>query len=104
MGPFSVECDRIDLVDVDALAITIKKTLATYGTTALREMIQNYMALDFSWKVRINHRLVFLAFSSACRFLIPYFLKLLLQICNCSYYLVFFWCIINLELFRICIL
>ncbi|KAL6340179.1 hypothetical protein AAG906_040615 [Vitis piasezkii] len=33
------ECDRINLADVDALAITIKRALATYGIATLREMI-----------------------------------------------------------------
>lgn len=50
MGPFNVECDRIDPADVDAVAITVKRALATYGTAALGEMIQNCMALDLSWK------------------------------------------------------
>ncbi|KAJ9706378.1 hypothetical protein PVL29_001746 [Vitis rotundifolia] len=50
MGPFNVECDTIDPADVDALAITVKRAIVTYGTAALREIIQNCMALDLSWK------------------------------------------------------
>ncbi|KAF6159614.1 hypothetical protein GIB67_034576 [Kingdonia uniflora] len=50
MGSFNVECDEIDPADVTALATTTKKVLATYGTPALAEMIQNCMAQDLSWK------------------------------------------------------
>ncbi|KAJ7945262.1 Starch synthase, chloroplastic/amyloplastic [Quillaja saponaria] len=50
MGAFNVECDAVDPADVDALAITVKRALLTYGTPAMKEMIQNCMAQDFSWK------------------------------------------------------
>ncbi|KAI3974388.1 hypothetical protein MKX01_031057 [Papaver californicum] len=44
MGAFNVE------VNATAIATTTKKALATYGTPALTEMIQNCMAQDLSWK------------------------------------------------------
>ncbi|GAB2300802.1 hypothetical protein Dimus_034836 [Dionaea muscipula] len=50
MGAFSVECDAVDPADVTALATAVKRALATYGTPALKEMIQNCMAQDLSWK------------------------------------------------------
>ncbi|KAK0587492.1 hypothetical protein LWI29_023808 [Acer saccharum] len=50
MGAFNVECEAVDPADVDAIAITVERALATYGTPALKEMIQNCMAQDFSWK------------------------------------------------------
>ncbi|TKY64153.1 Granule-bound starch synthase 1 [Spatholobus suberectus] len=50
MGSFSVECDAVDPVDVDALAKTVKRALAVYGTPAFTEMIKNCMAQDLSWK------------------------------------------------------
>ncbi len=50
MGEFNVVCDRIDPADVEAVARTIERALATYGTAALREIIQNCMAQDLSWK------------------------------------------------------
>ncbi|XVF53188.1 hypothetical protein PTKIN_Ptkin05aG0080300 [Pterospermum kingtungense] len=50
MGAFSVECDEVDPSDVMKVAKTIKRALATYGTQALKEMIQNCMAQDLSWK------------------------------------------------------
>ncbi|XP_027367839.1 granule-bound starch synthase 1, chloroplastic/amyloplastic-like [Abrus precatorius] len=49
-GAFSVECEAVDPADVDKLATTVKRALRTYGTPALKEMIQNCMAQDFSWK------------------------------------------------------
>lgn len=36
-----------------AIETTVKRVLATYGTPALKEIIQNCMAQDLSWKVRI---------------------------------------------------
>lgn len=45
------QCDAVDPVDVDAVGRTVRRALATYGTPALREMIQNCMAQDLSWKV-----------------------------------------------------
>ncbi|XVF22284.1 hypothetical protein REPUB_Repub12eG0159900 [Reevesia pubescens] len=50
IGAFNVECDAVDPVDVSALATTAIKALASYGTLALAEMIQNCMAQDLSWK------------------------------------------------------
>ncbi|OMO79902.1 Glycosyl transferase, family 1 [Corchorus capsularis] len=50
MGAFSVECDAVDPSDVDKVAKGVKRALATYGTPALTEMIQNCMAQDLSWK------------------------------------------------------
>ena len=48
------QCEAVDPADVDAIARTVEKALATYGTPALKEMIQNCMAQDFSWKVSSN--------------------------------------------------
>ncbi|KAK3429564.1 hypothetical protein EUGRSUZ_E01068 [Eucalyptus grandis] len=50
MGGFSLDCDVIDPADVDAVARTVKRALATYGTAAMKEMISNCMAQDLSWK------------------------------------------------------
>ncbi|KAK3007528.1 hypothetical protein RJ639_013236 [Escallonia herrerae] len=50
MGAFNVECDRVDPADVTAIATTVKRALATYGTPVLAEMIQNCMAQELSWK------------------------------------------------------
>ncbi|CAN6578771.1 unnamed protein product [Malus baccata var. baccata] len=50
MGDFNVECDKVDPADVAAIATTVKRAVATYGTPALNEMIQNCMAQDLSWK------------------------------------------------------
>ncbi|XP_022762172.1 granule-bound starch synthase 1, chloroplastic/amyloplastic-like [Durio zibethinus] len=50
MGAFSVDCDAVDPSDVDKVARTVKRALATYGTGALKEMIENCMAQDLSWK------------------------------------------------------
>ncbi|KEH18572.1 putative NDP-glucose--starch glucosyltransferase [Medicago truncatula] len=50
MGSFNVECDAVDPADVDALAKTVTKALAVYGTPAFAEMIKNCMAQDLSWK------------------------------------------------------
>ncbi|THG06363.1 hypothetical protein TEA_016967 [Camellia sinensis var. sinensis] len=50
MGAFDVDCDAVDPADVDAVATTVTRALATYGTPALKEMIQNCMAQDLSWK------------------------------------------------------
>ncbi|XP_022733844.1 granule-bound starch synthase 1, chloroplastic/amyloplastic-like [Durio zibethinus] len=50
MGAFSVECDVVDKSDVDKVATTVKRALATYGNEALKEMIQICMAQDLSWK------------------------------------------------------
>lgn len=48
------QCDRVDLADVAAIAKHVNRAVATYGTPALKEMIQNCMALDLSWKVSIS--------------------------------------------------
>ncbi|XP_028064104.1 granule-bound starch synthase 1, chloroplastic/amyloplastic-like [Camellia sinensis] len=58
MGGFSVECDTVDPADVTAVATTVKRALATYGTPAITEMIKNCMAQDLSWKVRANKNLI----------------------------------------------
>ncbi|KAG6633833.1 granule-bound starch synthase 1, chloroplastic/amyloplastic-like [Carya illinoinensis] len=50
MGAFNVECDAVDPADVNAIAATVKRALATYGSPALKEIIQNCMAQDLSWK------------------------------------------------------
>ncbi|XP_075646786.1 granule-bound starch synthase 1, chloroplastic/amyloplastic-like [Castanea sativa] len=50
MGAFNVECDAVDPADVTAVATNVKRALATFGTPVLKEMIQNCMAQDFSWK------------------------------------------------------
>ncbi|KAA3470121.1 granule-bound starch synthase 1, chloroplastic/amyloplastic-like [Gossypium australe] len=50
MGAFNVECDEVDPSDVIKVVKTVKRALATYETQALKEMIQNCMAQDFSWK------------------------------------------------------
>ncbi|KAA0869749.1 glycosyltransferase, partial [Enterobacter hormaechei] len=50
VGAFSVECEAVDPADVEKLATTVNRALKTYGTQALKEMIQNCMAQDFSWK------------------------------------------------------
>lgn len=54
-----LQCDEVDPSDVIKVVKTVKRALATYGTQALKEMIQNCMAQDFSWKV-----------SSSCRKLV----------------------------------
>ncbi|KAK1420257.1 hypothetical protein QVD17_21701 [Tagetes erecta] len=50
MGAFNVECETVDPVDVTAIATTVKRALAVYGTPAFSEMIQNCMAQELSWK------------------------------------------------------
>jgi len=50
IGSFSVECEAVDPEDVMALATTVTRALASYGTTAMKEMIQNCMAQELSWK------------------------------------------------------
>lgn len=50
MGGFNVDCEAVDPADVAAIATTVKRALATYGTPALIEIIQNCMAQDLSWK------------------------------------------------------
>ncbi|KAI4355306.1 hypothetical protein L6164_004094 [Bauhinia variegata] len=50
MGSFNVECDAVDPADVAALAKTVIRALAVYGTLAFAEMIRNCMAQDLSWK------------------------------------------------------
>jgi len=50
MGAFNVECDKVDPADVAAIATTVKRAVATYGSPALNEMIQNCMTQDLSWK------------------------------------------------------
>ncbi|XP_072061864.1 granule-bound starch synthase 1, chloroplastic/amyloplastic isoform X2 [Arachis hypogaea] len=50
MGPFNVECEAVDPSDVNAIAKTVKRALAVYGTGAFTEIIKNCMAQDLSWK------------------------------------------------------
>ncbi|KAL8192635.1 hypothetical protein R6Q57_027820 [Mikania cordata] len=50
MGAFNVECETVDPVDVTAIATTVTRALAVYGTPAFSEMIQNCMAQELSWK------------------------------------------------------
>ncbi|XP_027337652.1 granule-bound starch synthase 1, chloroplastic/amyloplastic-like [Abrus precatorius] len=50
MGAFNVECDAVDPADVDAIAKTVKRATAVYGTPAFTEMIKNCMDRDLSWK------------------------------------------------------
>ncbi|KAI6706956.1 hypothetical protein NL676_009918 [Syzygium grande] len=50
MGGFNLDCDEVDPADVDSVARTVKRALATCGTAALKEMISNCMAQDLSWK------------------------------------------------------
>ncbi|KAK6935628.1 Glycosyl transferase, family 1 [Dillenia turbinata] len=50
MGAFNVECKTVDPADLTAITMTVKRALATYNTPALKEMIQNCMAQDLSWK------------------------------------------------------
>lgn len=46
-----LQCEKVNPSDVMKVAKTVKRALATYGTQALNEMIQNCMAQDLSWKV-----------------------------------------------------
>lgn len=50
MGRFNVECETIEPADVTALATNVKRALATCGTPVQKEMIENCMAQDLSWK------------------------------------------------------
>ncbi|KAL9240584.1 hypothetical protein vseg_014785 [Gypsophila vaccaria] len=50
MGRFSANCDAVDPADVNAVAATVKRAVATYGTPAFHQMVLNCMAQDFSWK------------------------------------------------------
>ncbi|KAI4371912.1 hypothetical protein MLD38_010208 [Melastoma candidum] len=50
MGSFSLDCDAVDPADVSAIARTVMRALAIYGTPAIKEMIMNCMAQDLSWK------------------------------------------------------
>jgi granule-bound starch synthase len=50
MGAFNVECKAVDPIDVAAVAKTVKRALATFGTPAMAEMIKNSMDQDLSWK------------------------------------------------------
>ncbi|KAL2346783.1 hypothetical protein Fmac_000783 [Flemingia macrophylla] len=49
-GADFILCDAVDPLDVAALAKTIKRALAVYGTPTFTEMIKNCMDLDLSWK------------------------------------------------------
>lgn len=50
MGGFNVDCDEVDPDDVYSVVATVEKALAIYGSPALKEMVQNCMAQDLSWK------------------------------------------------------
>lgn len=50
MGDFNVECATVDPVDVLKIVQTVGRALAVYGTLAFKEMIQNCMSQDLSWK------------------------------------------------------
>ena len=50
MGAFNVDCEAVDPADVLAISTTVKRAVASYGTAAMKEMIQNCMAKDLSWK------------------------------------------------------
>ncbi|KAK8983895.1 hypothetical protein V6N11_009677 [Hibiscus sabdariffa] len=50
MGAFNVECETVDPSDVDKVVKGVMRALAVYDTGAMREMIQNCMAQDLSWK------------------------------------------------------
>ncbi|KAL5551497.1 hypothetical protein UlMin_001673 [Ulmus minor] len=50
MESFNPECETVDPADVKSVAETVVRALATYGTPVLKEMIQNCMAQDLSWK------------------------------------------------------
>lgn len=50
----SFQCETIDPADVTALATNVKRALATCGTPVQKEMIENCMAQDLSWKVRLK--------------------------------------------------
>ena len=49
----SCQCETIDPDDVDKIVKTVDRALSTYGTLAMKEMIQNCMSQDLSWKVCI---------------------------------------------------
>lgn len=48
------QCEAVDPADVTAIATTVKRALASYSTPVLKEMIQNCMAQDLSWKVSMT--------------------------------------------------
>lgn len=50
MGAFNVECETIDPADVLKIVKTVDRALAVYGTPTFREMINNCMSQDLSWK------------------------------------------------------
>jgi hypothetical protein len=52
------QCEAVDPADVTAIATSVKRALAAYGTPALKEMIQNGMAQDLSWKVSMISALI----------------------------------------------
>ncbi|KAL6181747.1 hypothetical protein ACLB2K_048396 [Fragaria x ananassa] len=50
MGGFNVDCDEVGPADVLAISTTVRRAVTSYGTSAMKEMIQNCMAQDLSWK------------------------------------------------------
>ena len=47
----NLQCDVVDPADVAAIVKTVVRALALYDTAAFREMINNCMSQDLSWKV-----------------------------------------------------
>ncbi|XP_068650036.1 granule-bound starch synthase 1, chloroplastic/amyloplastic [Aristolochia californica] len=50
MGAFNVDCEIVDPADVAKVVAGIGRALAVYGTPAFKEMVNNCMAQDLSWK------------------------------------------------------
>jgi granule-bound starch synthase len=50
MGRFSVKCEVADPADVLKVISTLKRAIKVIGTALHKEMIQNCMAQDLSWK------------------------------------------------------
>lgn len=48
------QCDDVNKDDVQKIVNTVKRALKVYGTPAFEEIIQNCMAQDLSWKVRLK--------------------------------------------------
>lgn len=50
LGEFNVVCEEVDPKDVATLASGVLKAVKGYGSPEFKQMIQNCMALDLSWK------------------------------------------------------
>lgn len=48
------QCETVSPADAAAIAKTVLRAVTLFGTSAHKEMIQNCMAQDFSWKVKFN--------------------------------------------------